>query len=260
MKKGKYNCKVIVLTMLLFAAAIQAAEADSPTVVYGFNLDYYGKYIWRGQNLNNTGVLQPAISMAACGFTVSVWSNFDLTDKSHTAPDNSGNFSEFDFTLDYSSTLSGFDELTYSAGIIYYRFPHTLFDPTIEMYGSLKFDLPAAPFITWYRDIGVIEGGYIQLGLGHTIDKIIAVNDRCYCGVAAGTSIGWGSAGYNRGYFSIGNGDFNDITLSVSLPLCLWNWTIEFSINHSFMLRDAISQAVYKNNNTWLGIGLVTTY
>ncbi len=205
-------------------------------------------------------MLQPAFSVWTHGFTASVWGNLDLTDKSQTAPGNSGNFSEFDFTLDYSNTICGSDKAAYSLGIIYYRFPHTPYNPTVEAYGTVEIDVAATPSITWYYDLDEVEGSYVQAGLGHTIEKIVVLNERCYGGLAAGASIGWGSAGYNRGYFGLAKDNFNDFTVSVSLPFCIGDLTVELSINHSTILNNAIAAAVYRKDNTWLGIGLTTGY
>ena len=260
MNLSKYSRMSFMLPVLLLAVYLQLAAAAEPAVVSEISLDYYSKYIWRGQNLNNSDVLQPALSVSAYGFTASVWSNLDLTDKSQTAPGNSGNFSEFDFTLDYSSSIRGMDKVAYSLGVIYYRFPHTPYTPTVEVYGTVQLDLVATPFISWYRDLAEVDGSYLQAGVGHTIGKIVVINERCYCDLAAGASLGWGSAGYNRGYFGMAKDHFNDFSVSASLPFSFGAWTIELSIHYSTMLNDAIAAAVYQKDNTWLGIGLTTGY
>ena len=58
--------------------------------------------------------------------------------------DNGGNFTEFDYSLDYTNTIPGIDWLSGSAGVIHYTFPHTEFASTTEVYGGLTLNESAA--------------------------------------------------------------------------------------------------------------------
>ena len=53
----------------------------------------------------------------------------ELTDSSRTVPDNAWEFSEFDWTLDYTAMIPGIDWLSGSVGAIYYRFPNQIYRP-----------------------------------------------------------------------------------------------------------------------------------
>jgi hypothetical protein len=112
---------------------------------FGLTADYYSKYIWRGQNINDKSVLQPAVTVSAYGFTASIWGNMDLTNKSQTAPDNSWEFSEFDYTIDYTAAVPDVNWLNFSVGTIYYRFPNTVFELTTEIYGGMTLSAPLSP-------------------------------------------------------------------------------------------------------------------
>jgi hypothetical protein len=129
---GGLGLGLIVVAFVLEATAAEE-QAKEQVVKFGLATDYYSKYIWRGQNIDDKSVLQPLISASAYGFTGSIWGNLDLTNKSQTAPDNAWEFSEFDYTLDYSGTMPGIDWLGFSVGTIYYRFPNTVFEPTTEI-------------------------------------------------------------------------------------------------------------------------------
>jgi len=218
--------------------------------------DYYSKYIRRGQNCNDKSVLQPAISVSGYGFTGSIWSNLDLTNKN----DNEGEFSEFDYTLDYTSAMPGVEGLNFSLGTIYYRFPHTPYHPTTEVYGGLSLGIPLSPSIKLYRDVDEIDGSYLQFGLGRTSEKLVTWSDDCYCGLQLGASAGWGNSAYNKGYFGINESEFNDLTLSAGLPVCIKLWTIRPSINYSTMLSDKIRSATVSSDNLWGGISVSRSF
>src|SRR3972149_1360897 len=72
-------------------------------VANGLTADYFSKYIWRGQTLNDESALQPSISAGAYGVTGSVWGSFDLTDENG----HDKKFTEVDLTLDYTAAVPG---------------------------------------------------------------------------------------------------------------------------------------------------------
>ncbi|MFH1370984.1 MAG: hypothetical protein ABII09_06830 [Planctomycetota bacterium] len=247
-----------VLAILVFVTETTATEEQ--TVKFGFAADYYSKYVWRGQNLNDESVLQPAISASAYGLTGSIWGNLDLTNKSQTAPDNSWEFSEFDYSLDYTAVVPGVDWLSFSVGTIHYRFPNTPYDPTTEIYGGLSLDVPLSPSFKWFRDVDEVKGSYFQFGLGHTFEKLMEWNDKCYCGLQLGVSYGWANAAYNDGYFGVDHSGSNDLTLSAGLPFCIDSWTIKPSISYATLLSDKIREGRDHNDNFWVGAGLSTSF
>jgi hypothetical protein len=259
MKPLRTGSVVMGLALITVVAGIAAAE--DKIVTFGVSADYFSKYVWRGQNIDNSSVLQPGVSAGAYGFTGSIWTNIDMTDKSKTAPDNAWEFSEYDWTLDYTNTIPGTDWLSGSVGVIYYQFPNTTYEPTTEIYGGLSLPkVPLAPSFKWYRDVDVVFGSYFQFGIGHTLEKIYVVNEKCYCGLQLGASYGWGNAAYNKGYFGVDAGQSNDLTFNVGLPFCVDTWTIKPSINYSTMLSNSIREATDKSDNLWAGVGISTSF
>ena len=174
------RCSKWILLAAAIAAMNSAAEADdanSQPLGVGFTLDYFSKYIWRGQNLNDKSVFQPSVYLSKYGFTASIWGNQDWTGIN----DNGGNFTEFDYTLDYTNTIPGLDWLSGSAGVIHYTFPHTPFASTTEVYGGLTLNkVPLTPSIKIYRDVDEMQGTYYQFGLGHTFEKITKWNESVF--------------------------------------------------------------------------------
>lgn len=247
----------LMLGLMVLFAASGTAGAEEKVVTFGLSADYFTKYIWRGQNIDDKSVFQPAVSVGAYGFTGSIWGNLDLTNQN----DTSGEFSEFDFTLDYSGTVPGTDWLGFSVGTIYYRFPNTAFEPTTEVYGGLSLlKVPLTPYVKWYRDVDEIDGSYLQFGVGHTIEKVMTWKEDFYCDLTLGASFGWGSSAYNKGYFGVANDRFNDVTISVGLPVTIGSWVVKPSVNHSAMLSGSIRDAVAKSDNTWFGVGVSTSF
>ena len=127
---------------------------------------------------------------------------------------NSCEFTEFDYTLDYSAPMPDVNGVSFSIGTIYYDFPNTHSPATTEVYAGLNFDLPLTPYVRLYRDVGTISGSYLQFGIGHKIEKIVEVSKTCYCGLQLGSSIGYGSSDYNKGYFGANGANTNDWTVS----------------------------------------------
>jgi hypothetical protein len=255
----KWTMTMLIAAYVMAAFTITTFAEDQ--VEFTLSTDLYDKYIWRGQNINDDAVLQPAFGATYKGLTASVWGNLDLTDDSQTAPDNAGEFSEFDYTLDYSFDLPEIDWLSFSVGAIYYRFPNTPYSPTTELYSGVSLSsVPLAPSIKLYRDVDEIDGSYVQLGLGHTFEKVVEWNEKCYCGLQLGASLGWGDAAYNDGYFGVDKDRLNDMTLSGGLCVQIYDWMIKPSLNYATILDDDIRSGRENNDNLWLGIGIATSF
>ena len=242
--------RVILFGLTVLSSSRGSVYVDEEGVKFAVTADYFTKYIWRGQNLNDESVFQPSISLSKNGFTASVWGNLDLTDENQ----NSGEFTELDYSIDYSASVPGINWVSFSAGALYYDFPHTDSKPTTEVYGGLNLDLPLAPYVKLYRDVEEINGSYLQVGIGHSIEKLWEFSDKCYCGLQIGSSIGYGSHQYNKDYFDIDSAKLNDWTLLVALPFCVGKLTIQPSINYSTMLSDTIRLATEKSDNFWVGL------
>ncbi len=238
------------VVVLLCVAAIAGAEEEKDGVSVGGAADLFSKYVWRGQNIIDNWVLQPGVSLGYKGFTASVWANMDLAGELV----DDGEISEVDYALDYSNTFPGQEVLGYSLGVIYYDFPNTGWKATSEAYGGLTVDVPLSPAIRAYYDFDEIDGTYVQLSIGHTIEKITQWRQDCYCDAQLGASLGWGNSGYNDGYFGVDDGALNDLTLTAGLPVCLGKWTIRPSAAYSTMIDDDIREVTAKSDNFWVGV------
>ena len=244
--------RVILFGLTVLSSSRGIIYAATEGTEFAAAVDYFTKYIWRGQNLNDESVYQPSVSIGKNGFTASVWGNLDLTGENQ----NCGEFTELDYSIDYSASVPDINGVSFSVGALYYDFPNTTSEPTTEVYCGLNFDLPLTPYVKLYRDVEAINGSYLQVGIGHSIEKLWRFSNACYCSLQVGSSIGYGSPQYNKNYFGIDSARLNDWTSSVALPFYVGAWTIQPSINYSIMLIDTIRSATEKSDNIWAGLAL----
>ena len=245
--------------LLMLFIATTALAIDNPNVSLDISADYAGKYIWRGQNVNDESVLQPYLGFGAYGFSGSVWANIDLTNGSQTIPGNAGEFQEIDYTLDYSNSVPGLEKLGFSVGVIHYLFMNTSAISTTEVYGGVSLDVPANPFFTWYGDVNAIDGSYLQFGVGQTFDNL-AGNSDYYLGLDLSGAFAYGTRGFNNGYFGIDEGDWNDFTLGIGVPITLKYLTVTPKLNLSTMLSEQIGNATYERTNAWFSLSFSKSF
>jgi hypothetical protein len=233
MRTSKWLIAVTAITALMSAETVKAQEE----VTVGATADFFGKYVWRGQNLVDDWVLQPGAAVGYKGLTASAWGNLDLTGENG----NRGEFSEVDLTLDYSWQCSKFDVLSYSVGLIYYDFPvpHAG-DDTTELYWGLSLDVPASPSLTVYHDIDEAEGAYVSLGVGHSFAEAFELGPGVPVSLDLGATLGWGSASYNKFYWGPDKSKLNDLVLSLALPFEIGGLTIMPSVNYVTLVSDEI--------------------
>jgi hypothetical protein len=178
--------KLVCIWVCVFAVCGTGYGSDG--LETEITLDYYGKYIWRGQNISDDPVVQPGISIGWGNLTAGFWGNLETT----SINDNSGEFTEYDYSLDYSDDVPFIDGLGYSAGVINYYFPSG--EDTTEIYLGFSLDCLLSPSLTFYNDVDDIKGTYASFSVGHSIDKIGELSADVPVGLDIGASLGWGSA------------------------------------------------------------------
>lgn len=255
---------------LLVVAGIASAQEE---ITVDASLDYMGKYIWRGQLVTDDPVLQPAVNVGYDKFTLSVWGNMELTSVNGETQE----FTEIDYTLDYTDALPEMDGVTYSLGAIHYQFPRaaTVAAPngsqtTTELYAGLGFDTILSPTVTLYHDIDEAGGLYASFGVSHSIDiSEYALMDDMVNSVDLAASLGYGDGNYNEDYWG-GPGAvdcFNDFVLSATLPIELCEYaTLNASCNYvsvvdgSLMTNESGTALGQKRDYTYLGLGLAVSF
>ena len=121
-------------------------------------------YVWRGQVMNNDAVVQSQITLAQYGFSVNMWSNYDIgSNKDGVQSD----MSEFDFSFAYSLPID-VNQMAIDVGLINYNYPDNGTDlqdnnpSTTEVFLSatlLSFS-DFVPSITIFGDIEEANGAY----------------------------------------------------------------------------------------------------
>jgi hypothetical protein len=257
---------LVHIAVLLTATNICPAAEGADPLKYGLSADYFSKYIWRGQNVNDESVFQPSVYVSKWGVTGSVWTNMDLTHENNNADE----FTEVDYSLDYTSAIPGITGINFSLGTVYYRFPNTDFKSTSEVYAGMSLGCTCgasnpghclacfcAPWFKVYRDVDEVKNGaYYQFGVGRTIQKVTSLADDCVVDCVLGASAGYGNSHYNRGYFGVNAAKMNDLTLSIALPVVVGKWTVKPSVNYSMILSEDIRRATVNSDNVWGGLSL----
>ena len=179
----------------LEAATPAPAEEGTKTILgelfkeYNINpsgsvtLDYYNRYVWRGQYLDRDGVFQPGISLTAQNFTVGYWSNWDMrnTDALHS--------NESDYFVSYAYPM---DNVTLTGGYTWYSFPGSG-TSSKEYFISAGISTALSPVFTFAhdyedgKDLGQGDGNYYSLGLSHSID----IEKQYGISLTLGTTLGY---------------------------------------------------------------------
>jgi hypothetical protein len=236
MKSNRFgNWRVIGLGCFLLPALAFAADS-APAPKIGVSMDYVGKYIWRGQNLQDDGAFQPAVSLTYGGLTGTIWGSLDLSNHN----DNAGEITEVDYSLDYTSAIPGLEFLSGSVGVIHYDFPNTRFDDTTEIYAGLTLSAPLNPSIKIYRDVQEADATYLSFGLSHSIEKIAELAADVPVGLTLAAAIGWGNNDYNRYYWGRNANAVNDLSFKVGFPIAIAGWTLTPNLNYVTLLDSDI--------------------
>ena len=253
------------MLMLIFVMGSAMAQ-DEQVFTADISLDYNTKYVWRGIEVNGESVFQPGVSGSAYGFTGSIWANIDMTNYWATA----GEFSEIDYSLDYSGSVPGMEKFGYSVGVIQYIFPTLSGDglSTTEIYAGASLDVLLSPFFSWYRDVNNADGSYLQFGISHSFEKELAPDYSV--GLDLSASFGFADSGYNSWYYGINETKWNDFTVGIGVPFNLKYVTLTPSLNISTMLDDEIAAAhqdIYSTEtdtadrtNVWFGVSLSKSF
>ncbi len=182
-------------------------ELKSLGITGSVTMDYYNRYVWRGQYLDRDEVLQPGVSLSAKGFTVGYWGNWDLENSDALMSDES------DYYVSYAYT---FDKLTLTGGHTWYGFRET-HTSSKEFFVSLGVAVPLSPVFSFYRDYEDGKdlntdgsGNYYSLSLSQSI-----MIEKKY-----GISLELGSTfGYIDGQWLSGTGEHITPTAGIKIPL-----------------------------------------
>jgi hypothetical protein len=261
------ECKIVVLASVCIfinsifgsAGTAFAEESTEKEISIGFNADFLSQYVWRGQRLNKDWVFQPSVDIGYESLSATIWGNMDLSSQN----DQSGEFSEIDYTLEQSDAVPAiggleFEGLYYSLGAIHYD-PHgnECSDLTEVFWGFGLDDGILNPSIQLYHDTDKIQRTYALFSIGHSFEKIFEISEMPV-GMETGASIGWGSRHYNSYYWETNSSGENDLNLAISFPIELPDeWSFTPAVTYTHLLEKEIRESdAYSTKSDLLVVGL----
>jgi hypothetical protein len=97
MKGLRYFVLTVVLSLCFSVGSLYAEEIKASGYA---SADVMSNYVWRGQKLSNTWVVQPSVGITYGGFGANLWGNYD-SDATIDEGSGHGEFTETDVTLSF---------------------------------------------------------------------------------------------------------------------------------------------------------------
>lgn len=227
MKRIRYAA---LICMVLIVSAV-GAYAEGPSVSGVASVDVMTNYVWRGQTLSNSWVIQPAVSVSYGGFTAALWANYD-SDRYEGGSDSSGHgeVTETDLTLSYSRDIGDF---TLGAGYIYYAFDAA--NDTQEVFATATYNVLLSPTLAVFYDYDEGDGWYIQAAVSHTFD--LPKNLALRIGASASYNIDSEMLGYDKDGDTFSGFYNGEVSTALTMPVTD-HISITPKVAYSFALSD----------------------
>jgi hypothetical protein len=217
-------------------------------ISYQASIDLSGRYVWRGQDISDRPVLQPAFELTLGQFAAGLWGNMDLT---HTN-DRCGDFSELDYYASYSGSLADLAGLEYELGLIVYDFHGRWADgsctfDTVEAYCSISLATFLNPTVCAYLDLDEADGLYVSLELSKALPL----------GFELSAGLGLATSSYNKYYWGVDSTLPNDITIRLGRPVTIGTWRKNPSLTYVTIPSAALRKTeVYNPDSDLFFLGL----
>ena len=225
---------VLTMVIALCFSVVNLNAEDVKTSGYA-SVDTLSNYVWRGQKLSNTWVVQPSVGISYGVFGASIWGNYD-SDAKIDEGDGHGEFTETDLTLNYTRALG---KWTFGAGYIYYALNNA--NDTQELYISASYDTLLKPSLAVYYDFDEGNGAFAVASIGHTVGITKDVN------LNLGASASYNFNNKVMGFDNEGDdfSNFYNAELSSSLNIPVWKAiTVTPKVAYSFPLSDDAKHAI----------------
>ena len=164
MKKLSILILALLITCVAITGIVPSVKAETETAGYA-SVDIMSNYVWRGQKLSESLVIQPSVGITYGGFDANLWSNFDSDWKVDDTDDGQGKVTETDLTLSYSFSM---DKFSFSGGYIYYALEGA--HDTQELFVSVSYDVLLNPSLVLYYDYDEGQGAFIIASIDHSFD------------------------------------------------------------------------------------------
>ncbi|HMK50526.1 MAG TPA: hypothetical protein VK435_10775 [Thermodesulfovibrionales bacterium] len=222
----------LILTFLVSTGVVYAEEIKTSGSA---SVDVMSNYVWRGQKLSNSWVVQPSVAITYGAFGANIWANYD-SDSKIDEGDGHGEVTETDITLTYTRSI---DKWTFGAGYIYYALDAA--NDTQEVYLSASYDTLLKPTLTVYYDYDEGQGAFIVASIGHSLELI--KNTTLNLGASASYNVNNKVMGFNDKGDDFSNFYNAELSSSLNIPVTK-ALTITPKIAYSFPLSDDAKEAI----------------
>ena len=246
-----------IVSSVVVACCASAAFADGkqPCPVTGsYEVDYFSKYVWRGMDWTDGGVLWQTFTLNYMGFSGYVFGGMDLTNTNSYPPMHkpAGNFTEYDLGLSYTLTKKG---VGYTVGFQNYVFPRTGTNQMSEAYVAVALPVFLSPTLSVYRDVEQAQGWYADLAASYTFPKGFRLSDTTKLPLQVTASLGGSDAKFSEFFYGDNNAGFADLTLGASTAIPFGkNAALTPSVKYSTLLTDAMQNNLPHRSNLWFGL------
>ncbi|MGB9715908.1 MAG: hypothetical protein ACPL1G_05835 [Thermodesulfovibrionales bacterium] len=231
---------VFILTVLLIIFYSGTVYAEEPKVSGNASVDVLSNYVWRGQKLTNSWVVQPPVGITYNGLSANIWANYD-SDSQIDEGDGHGEFSETDVTFNYNYSV---DKWNFSLGYIYYALNGA--NDTQEVYLSLAYSILLNPTLTFYYDYDEGDGAFIVTSISHSFD----VYKGCSLKLAASASYNINNKvmGFDEDGDEFSNFYNGEVSVALSFPVTEFI-SITPKMTYSFPLSNDAKDALERISN-----------
>lgn len=206
------------LALALVALAVPARAQDEKAWSVDVGADYSTHYLFRGiPLLGDNEVLIPNATFTAGGFSAYYFGYYGDIPADFTLSGLEASYGEDDFGADYTFSIG--EKFSLTLGGVAYTYSNQAkeeyeAEDTWELYAIASFDVFLAPTVSYWHDMDVYEGGYMQVGISSSIP------------LGEKASIDWSAAlGVDFGYNDPEtNGDLNDLLLGIDIPIQITDW------------------------------------
>lgn len=221
----------IVLATIVLATVVATPALAAITVGGSAYVGVYDKYLWRGFDLSNSQpVAQGGVNLSAGEFTLSYWTNVQLSSGNTAEIDwlDGDEVTETDITLDYTHD---FGPVKLSVGDIYYNF--NVPGNTHELYLGLAGNCLLSPTAKVYYDWDIakdldVNGLYYSFGVSHGFAPMDGLS------LTLGAAANYNDESPYVGAYS----DWHNYELTASASYAI---TEQISINPTFVYSSPIS-------------------
>jgi hypothetical protein len=231
----KVRGSMIILMFLLQAVFTVSVFAAEPKVSGTASVDILSNYVWRGQKLTNSWVIQPSVGITYGGLGANIWANYDSDSKINEG-DGHGEFSETDLTLNYNFSL---EKWNFGLGYIYYALNGA--NDTQEVYLSASFSTLLNPTLTVYYDYDEGDGAFIVASISQPFEVFKGSNLKL--GASASYNIENKVMGFDKDGEEFSNFYNAEVSAGLSIPVTKLV-IITPKVAYSFPLSNDAKEAI----------------